>query len=97
MSDERHGVQAAAAVDLAQLPECLSAMVARTRTLTPMAERFETVPSLKQFQMFDLHVVKDVPAREVARRLGAKLMEVYFAKYQISKRLKKEIRRLERD
>ena len=61
MSDERHGVQAAAAVDLAQLPECLSAMVARTRTLTPMAERFETVPSLKQFQMFDLNVPNETP------------------------------------
>jgi len=50
-----------------------------------------------QFQMFYLHVVQNVPALQVARRLGAKLPEVYFAKYKISARLKKEIRRLERD
>ena len=48
-----------------------------------------------QFQMFFLHVVKGVPALQVARRLGTKLPEVYFAKYKISARLKKEIKRLE--
>lgn len=49
----------------------------------------------RQFQIFYLHVVKNVPALQVARRLGAKLPEVYFAKYKISARLKKEIKRLE--
>ena len=49
----------------------------------------------RQFQMFHLHVVKNVPALQVARRLGVKLPEVYFAKYKISARLKKEIKRLE--
>ena len=44
-------------------------MVARTRTLTPMAERFETVPSLKQFQMFDLNVPNETPP--ICRRLTA--------------------------
>jgi RNA polymerase sigma-70 factor, ECF subfamily len=50
-----------------------------------------------QFQLFFLHVVKGVPALQVARRLGAKLPEVYFAKYKISARLKKEIKRLEKN
>jgi RNA polymerase sigma factor (sigma-70 family) len=49
----------------------------------------------RQFQLFYLHVVENVPALQVARRLGAKLPEIYFAKYKISARLKKEIRRLE--
>lgn len=49
----------------------------------------------RQFQMFYLHVVKNVPALQVARRLGVKLPEVYFVKYKISARLKKEIKRLE--
>ena len=49
----------------------------------------------RQFQMFYLHVVKSVPALQVARRLGVKLPEVYFAKYKISARVKKEIKRLE--
>ena len=49
----------------------------------------------RQFQIFYLHVVKSVPALQVARRLGVKLPEVYFAKYKISARVKKEIKRLE--
>ena len=69
----------------------------RSHNLEMAMESVKRNANARQFQMFDLHVVKDVPAREVARRLGAKLMEVYFAKYQISARLKKEIRRLERD
>ena len=49
----------------------------------------------RQFQMFHLLVIENVSALQVARRLGAKLPEVYFAKYKISARLKKEIKRLE--
>ena len=48
-----------------------------------------------QYQLFHLHVIKKLPAREVARRLGAKLAEVYFAKYKLSTAVKKEIRLLE--
>jgi RNA polymerase sigma factor (sigma-70 family) len=49
----------------------------------------------RQFQMFYLHVLKKVPALQVARRLGAKLPEVYFAKYKIAAHLKREIKRIE--
>jgi len=49
----------------------------------------------RQFQIFYLHVVKNVSALQVACRLGVKLPEVYFAKYKISARVKKEIKRLE--
>lgn len=48
-----------------------------------------------QYQVFYLHVIKQVPAREVARLLEVKLPEVYFAKYKISAQVKKEIRALE--
>ncbi len=48
-----------------------------------------------QFQMFYLHVVKNVPAKEVAKRLGVKLPEVYFAKYKVSALVKKEYKALE--
>ena len=44
-----------------------------------------------QFQAFQLHVVKGVAAGETARRLGIKLMEVYWAKYRIGKLMKKAI------
>jgi RNA polymerase sigma-70 factor (ECF subfamily) len=52
--------------------------------------------SQRQYQMFYLHVVKEVPAREVARRLGVKLAEVYFAKYKLSAIVRRHIRALER-
>ena len=49
----------------------------------------------EQYQMFDLHVVRGWPAVKVARELGVKMGRVYFAKYKISRLLKKETRRLE--
>ena len=49
----------------------------------------------EQYQMFDLHVLRSWPAVKVARELGVKMGRVYFAKYKISRLLKKEIRRLE--
>ena len=48
-----------------------------------------------QFQMFYLHVVKNVPAKKVAQRLDVKLPEVYFAKYKVSAVVKKEYKTLE--
>jgi RNA polymerase sigma factor (sigma-70 family) len=48
------------------------------------------------YQMFYLHVVKQIPAREVARRLRVKLAEVYFAKYKVSALIKKQVLLLER-
>ena len=44
-----------------------------------------------QYQAFQLHVIKGVAAGETARRLGIKLMEVYWAKYRIGKLMKKAI------
>lgn len=67
----------------------------RNHLLEAAMERIKKDADARQFQMFYLHVVKSVPALQVARRLGAKLPEVYFAKYKISARLKKEIKRLE--
>ena len=63
--------------------------------LTLAMEHVKRHVDARQFQLFHLHVVENVPALQVARRLGAKLPEIYFAKYKISARLKKEIRRLE--
>jgi RNA polymerase sigma-70 factor (ECF subfamily) len=51
--------------------------------------------SPEQFQLFDLHVLQNMDAREVARRLRVKLPAVYYAKYKISAMLRRELRRLE--
>jgi RNA polymerase sigma factor (sigma-70 family) len=48
-----------------------------------------------QYQMFFLHVLKGLSARETARRLEASLPAVYFAKYKITSLLRKEIAAME--
>jgi RNA polymerase sigma factor (sigma-70 family) len=49
----------------------------------------------EQYQIFDLHVLKQWPAAKVAEKMDVKLAQVYFAKYKVSRLLKKEIKRLE--
>lgn len=47
------------------------------------------------YQMFDLHVLKEIPVERVAKKLGVKAAQVYFAKYKVSRLIKKEAKRLE--
>jgi RNA polymerase sigma factor (sigma-70 family) len=48
-----------------------------------------------QFQMFHLHVIKGQNVDQVTERLGVKAAEVYWAKYRLGARLKKEMRAVE--
>lgn len=48
-----------------------------------------------QYQIFDLYVVKQMPARQVARLAGVSMASVYLAKHRMAARLKREIQRLE--
>jgi len=50
----------------------------------------------EQFQMFDLHVRRALPAREVARKLEVSTARVYVAKYKIAALLKRQVQRLEK-
>jgi len=59
-------------------------------------ERVRKDLSLKQFQIFDLLVVQEWPARDVAKALGVSLANVYVSRHRISNEVKKEVRRLER-
>ena len=59
-------------------------------------ERVKQKFSLKQFQIFDLVVLKEWPAAEVAQSLGVTLANVYVTRHRISAAIKKETRRLER-
>jgi len=66
------------------------------KSLFAMAlERVKEKFSLKQFQVFDLVVLKEWPAADVARSLGITLASVYVTRHRISAAIKKEIRRLE--
>jgi len=66
---------------------------ARTLWAAALARVKEQVAP-KQFQMFDLYVVKERPAPEVAQALGVAIAQVYLAKHRISALLKKELTQL---
>jgi RNA polymerase sigma-70 factor (ECF subfamily) len=58
-------------------------------------ERVKLKFSLKQYQMFDLLVLKEWPAADVANSLGVTLANVYVTRHRISAAIKKETNRLE--
>ena len=47
-----------------------------------------------QFQIFDLHVLRGWPARDVAQTLGVSLAQVYLAKLRVGRRFKHEVQSL---
>ncbi len=49
----------------------------------------------EHYQMFDLNVVRQWPAKKVAQTLGVSTAQIYLAKHRILVLLKKEVRRLE--
>jgi len=58
-------------------------------------QRVKRRVSIEQYQMFDLFVLKEWPAREVAKTLGVTVAHVYVAKHRISKLIRKEVKFLE--
>jgi RNA polymerase sigma factor (sigma-70 family) len=58
-------------------------------------ERVQQQVDAAQFQMFHLHAIRQWPAQKVARKLNVKIGKVYFAKYRITRLIKKEVKRLE--
>jgi RNA polymerase sigma-70 factor, ECF subfamily len=66
----------------------------RAHLLEIAGDRVRQQVDPEQYQMFELHVLRGQPVREVARKLGVTAARVYFAKYRISKLLKREIQRL---
>jgi RNA polymerase sigma-70 factor, ECF subfamily len=66
----------------------------RAHLLEIAGDRVRQQVDPEQYQMFELHVLRGQPVREVARKLGVTAARVYFAKYRISRLLKREIQRL---
>jgi len=58
-------------------------------------QRVKRKVSIEQYQMFDLFVLKEWPAREVAKTLGVTIAHVYVAKHRISKLIRREVETLE--
>lgn len=57
-------------------------------------ERVKARVSAKQFQVFDLYVVKGWPVREVVRALRVNIAQVYLAKHRITALLRQETQRI---
>jgi RNA polymerase sigma factor (sigma-70 family) len=51
----------------------------------------------RQYKMFDLYVIQQLPMKKVTAALGVNAAQVYMAKYRISKLLKAEMKNLEAD
>jgi RNA polymerase sigma factor (sigma-70 family) len=60
-------------------------------------EKVKTRVDSDTYQMFHLHIVRQWPASKVATTVGAKLPQVYFAKYKVSRLLQREINRLRKE
>jgi len=58
-------------------------------------QRVKRSVSIEHYQMFDLFVLKNWPARDVAKTLGVTMAHVYVAKHRIAKLIRKEVAALE--
>ena len=58
-------------------------------------QRVKRRVSIEQYQMFDLFVLKQWPANDVAKTLRVTIGHVYVAKHRVSKLVRKEIEALE--
>lgn len=58
-------------------------------------ERVKAAVSSKQYQIFDLHVLKQWPGKRVCQMLGVNAAQVYVAKHRITALIKKEVMALE--
>jgi RNA polymerase sigma factor (sigma-70 family) len=57
-------------------------------------QRVKRKVSAKQFQIFDLCVLKELPVRTVAQRLGISIGQVYLARHRVGRALRKEVQDL---
>ncbi len=58
-------------------------------------ERARSQVPAKQYQIFDLYVVKRWPVEKVAATLGVKPGQVYLAKHRVAAFIKEEVKKLE--
>lgn len=65
--------------------------------LTAAMERVKRKVSLRQFQIFDLHVLQEKSAAEVAAYLGISSAQVHLAKFRVRAIVQRELRRLEHE
>ena len=67
----------------------------RKNLMDAAIQRVKRRVSIEQFQMFDLFVLKQWPARDVAKTLGVTIAHVYVAKHRLAKLVRQEVKALE--
>jgi RNA polymerase sigma-70 factor (ECF subfamily) len=60
-------------------------------------ERVKRSVKAKQYQVFDLYVLKQWPASKVASFLGLNVGQVFVAKHRVVAAMKKEVQRLQKE
>ena len=83
--------------DLIDVLKLKHKLTERKSLLDAAMEKVKCQVNPKQFQMFDLYVVKKWPVLKVAQTLGVNVGQVYLAKHRISALLKREIKKLKRE
>jgi RNA polymerase sigma factor (sigma-70 family) len=69
----------------------------QTHLLQAATQRVKQRVSEEQYQLFDLHVLREWPVERMTQTLGVSAAQVYLAKHRITRLLKKEVRRLEKE
>ena len=66
------------------------------KNITEMAmDRVKTQVSPKQYQIFNLYVMKKWPMNKISEALGVNMGQIYLAKHRVGGVLKREIKQLE--
>jgi RNA polymerase sigma factor (sigma-70 family) len=66
-----------------------------TNVVGAAIERVKNSVDPKQYQVFDLYVLKEWPVSKVAQTLNISAARIYLAKHRVSRLIKKEIKALE--
>lgn len=56
--------------------------------------RLQSRVSVKQYQMFDMHVIRDIPIDRVAANLQTSRLSVYLSKHRVGKLFREEVERV---
>lgn len=67
----------------------------REQTLAAALRRVRAKVSVKQFMIFEMVVLREVPVAEIKRGLGVNAAQVYLARHRVGKLLEEELRRVE--
>jgi RNA polymerase sigma-70 factor (ECF subfamily) len=69
----------------------------RSNLFEAALERVKRKVKEEHFQIFDLHVIREWPANQVAQTLNVSIGQVYLAKFRLTALIKKEVLKLEQE